>query len=173
MPTVGRVLSMVCGLLWVSACSSGAAKPAPVESAKPAGASAQTQPEPAKVLVYPPGRPPVTVKVELAVTAAQRQRGLMFRRRLEADAGMLFLWKRPQHLSFWMRNTDLPLDIIFIEPDLKILGIVENAEPHTDAPREVPGLSQYVLEVNAGFARRHGLGVGTRVRFVNVEVHVP
>jgi uncharacterized membrane protein (UPF0127 family) len=65
-----------------------------------------------------------------------------------------------------MRNTYLPLDIIFITSDWHILGIVENATPLTDAPRAVPGESQYVLEVNAGFSRQHGLGEGTKVLFV-------
>jgi hypothetical protein len=82
---------------------------------------------------------------------------------------MLFLFERPEQLSFWMRNTYIPLDMIFIEPGMTVLGIVENAEPLTDTARSVPGLSQYVLEVNAGFSRRHGITAGTVVRFAGVE----
>jgi uncharacterized membrane protein (UPF0127 family) len=120
------------------------------------------------VVLSPPGRDPVTVRVEIARTPAQTQRGLMFRRTLAADAGMLFLFPRPQQLSFWMRNTYLPLDMIFIEPDLTVLGVVENTVPLTDDSCRVPGLSQYVLEVNAGFARTHAINTGTPVRFVDV-----
>lgn len=121
------------------------------------------------VLFEPIGRPPVRVRVEIARTPAETARGLMFRRHLEADAGMLFIFPRPQHLTFWMRNTYIPLDMIFITSERRVLGVVENATPLTDDPREVPGESQYVVEVNAGFAREHGIGPGTPVRFIGVE----
>jgi hypothetical protein len=81
---------------------------------------------------------------------------------------MLFLFDQSEQLTFWMHNTYMPLDMIFIEPSLRVLGVVENAEPQTDSTRSVPGASQYVLEVNAGFSRRHGLGKGTAVRFEGV-----
>lgn len=121
------------------------------------------------VVLEPPGRDPVTVRAEVARTPAQTQRGLMYRRQMDADAGMLFLFPRARHMTFWMRNTYLPLDMIFITSDLRVLGVVENATPETDDVREVDGVSQYVLEVNAGFAREHGIGPGTAVRFENVE----
>lgn len=126
------------------------------------GAAAQG----ARVVLEPVGAASVSVRVEIAETAEQRQRGLMFRRQLDQDAGMLFLFEQPQHNSFWMHNTYLPLDMIFITADWKILGIVENATPQTDDPRSVPGDSQYVLEVNAGFSRTHQLAPGTTVRFL-------
>jgi uncharacterized membrane protein (UPF0127 family) len=121
--------------------------------------------EGARVVLEPPGAASVSVRVEIAETAEQRQQGLMYRRQLDPDAGMLFLFEQSQHNTFWMRNTYLPLDMIFITPDWKILGIVENATPQTDDPRSVPGDSQYVLEVNAGFSRSHQLAPGTAVRF--------
>ena len=121
-----------------------------------------------RVVLEPPGSPPITVEVEVARTPAQTQRGLMFRRELAPDRGMLFLFARERQQSFWMRNTLIPLDMIFITSELRVLGVVENAEPETEDPREVPGLSQFVLEVNAGFARAHGIGPGTAVRFEDV-----
>lgn len=123
----------------------------------------------ASVVLSPPGTDPVSVKVELATTPDERRLGLMHRQHLDADAGMLFLFDAPAPLSFWMRNTYIPLDMIFIKQDLTVLGVVENAEPLTDTSRNVPGLSQYVLEVNAGFARAHGIAAGTTVRFEGVE----
>jgi uncharacterized membrane protein (UPF0127 family) len=141
--------------------STGAAGPQGREVARPRfGAPA--------VVLKPPGRDPVRVRVEVARTPAETRRGLMFRRELEPDAGMLFVFERAQRLTFWMRNTWIPLDMIFITPDRRVLGIVENAEPETDDPREVEGRSQFVLEVNAGFARAHGIVPGTPVRFENV-----
>jgi uncharacterized membrane protein (UPF0127 family) len=131
----------------------------------PADAEAVTGPQ---VVLRPEGQAPLTVRVEVQRTDAQRQRGLMYRRQMGEMAGMLFVFREPSHQVFWMRNTFLALDMIFITPDHRVLGVVRNAAPMTDDPREVPGDSQYVLEVNAGFAERHGIGPGTRVEFVNV-----
>jgi len=111
----------------------------------------------------------VSVRVEVVKTSTLRTRGLMFRRHLDDDAGMLFLFRRPEHQSFWMRNTLIPLDMLFIGADRRVVGVVENAEPETLTSRAVEGDSQYVLEVNAGFARRHGIGPGTRVEFAHVD----
>jgi uncharacterized membrane protein (UPF0127 family) len=141
---------------------------AAVAEAAPAAEAEQPAPGPTVVL-EPPGRDAVIVRAEVARTPAQTQRGLMHRRQLDDDAGMLFLFRRPRQQSFWMRNTYIPLDMIFITSELRVLGVVENAAPETDDPREVEGMSQYVLEVNAGFARRHGIGPGTAVRFEHVE----
>jgi uncharacterized membrane protein (UPF0127 family) len=116
----------------------------------------------------PPGREPVTFQVEVANDDDTRQRGLMFRERMNADAGMLFLFDESEHMSFWMHNTYLPLDMVFITAEMRVLGVVENAEPRTDDPREVEGDSKYVLELNAGTARQYGIGPGVRVRFVGV-----
>src|SRR5688500_2133038 len=109
---------------------------------------------------------PVVVRAEMVYTNDRRWRGLQNRRHLDANAGMLFFFDRPTPLSFWMSETYIPLDMIFITAQRRILGIVENAEPLTTTGRRVPGRSQYVLEVNGGFSRRHGLGRGVRVTFV-------
>lgn len=176
--------------LGMAACSGGepsrasSAEPRPAASAAPSdrGTSGASASSPARggasdedppaarprVVLEPPGAAPVTVEVEVARTPAQTQRGLMYRRELAADRGMLFLFARERQQSFWMRNTLIPLDMIFITRDMRVLGVVENAEPETEDPREVPGLSQFVLEVNAGFARANGIGPGTAVRFEDV-----
>jgi uncharacterized membrane protein (UPF0127 family) len=144
-----------------------AQRPALAPHATTAGTQAQAG---AKVVLMPAGRDPVSVRVELARTEAERRRGLMFRQSMPQDAGMLFLFDRPEQLAFWMRNTYIALDMIFIEPSMRVLGIVENTEPMTDTSRLVPGISQYVLEVNAGFSRRYGLTAGTAVRFEGVAL---
>jgi uncharacterized protein len=158
--------------LLVAACGSSASGVGDSRSAAgPAetAVAAETKGE-ARVVLLPPGADPVIVRVEVARSAEERRRGLMFRTRLDEDAGMLFLFERPQQLTFWMRNTEIPLDMIFIEPSMRILGIVENTEPRTDSSRSVPRESQYVLEVNAGFSRRHGLASGTTLRFEGVTL---
>ena len=112
---------------------------------------------------------PVRFRVELASTPRERNVGLMFREHLDDDAGMLFLFEREQLLTFWMKNTYIPLDMLFIDARHQIVGIVEDAAPQTTTSRGVPGDSQYVLELNAGTARRLGLSPRQTVTFEGVE----
>lgn len=140
---------------------------------KPAQAKKLGTPQPTlpigTVVLETPPRAPITLKVEVASTDAQRQAGLMFRESMGEDEGMLFLFPTERHNSFWMHNTLIPLDMFFVDADWKVVGIVEQATPLTDDPRNVPRMSQYVLEVNGGFAKRHGLGSSaepnTQLRF--------
>ncbi len=106
---------------------------------------------------------PMTVQVEVADTPSARSFGLMYRRELAADAGMFFLFDDMQDRNFWMKNTVLPLDMIFIDDALEIVGIVHDAVPFTTTARGVGRPSRYVLEVNAGFSAQHGVQPGTRI----------
>jgi len=110
----------------------------------------------------------VRVAVELARTNAERTRGLMYRRALDAGQGMLFLFPAPDRLKFWMRNTYIPLDMIFLGADRRVVYVEENAEPLTDAPRGPDEPSQFVLEVPGGWARTHGIEPGVAAQFVGV-----
>ena len=105
----------------------------------------------------------VTFQVEVMRTDAQRGKGLMFRRYMPDDRGMLFDFKQEQPVSMWMRNTYLPLDMIFITKTGKILSITENTEPLSDAIISSNGPAFGVLEVNAGLVARHGIKVGDQV----------
>jgi hypothetical protein len=111
------------------------------------------------------GRHPVSV--EIARTDAERAKGLMHRRALAPDAGMLFLFDETAEHPFWMKNTRIPLDMIFIGEDGRVVGIVARAVPGDLSPRSA-GPSRYVLEVNGGWAEAHGVAPGDRVRFENV-----
>jgi uncharacterized protein len=108
------------------------------------------------------------VPVEVARTARQIQRGMMYREHLPPDSGMLFLLRRDKIQGFWMKNCLIPLDMIFVNGAMDVVGVVENAEPGTMTTRRVSRPSQYVVEVNGGWAKKNGVGVGTRVRFENV-----
>ena len=103
--------------------------------------------------------------VELAQTPGERTQGLMFRKSLGANRGMLFIWTELTNGAFWMHNTLIPLDIIFIGPDKKIINIVANAEPQTDTPREPEADYQYVLEIEGGRAAALGIAPGDLVSF--------
>jgi hypothetical protein len=106
----------------------------------------------------------VAVDVEVVSTEAKIERGLMYREHMAPDAGMLFILPEDKNWTFWMRNTLIPLDMIFIRKDLTIAGIVENAEPKTETLRQVNQISSYVLEVNGGWTRAHGVVKDAKVR---------
>ena len=94
----------------------------------------------------------------------------MYRNHLDPDAGMLFIFDREAPLTFWMKNTFIPLDMIFIDDDRRIVGIVEDAVPETETPRRVQGESRYVLEIGGGLSRRLGIGKGGQVDFEGVPL---
>ena len=100
------------------------------------------------------------VDAEVVRTPHDTARGLMYRTALPADRGMLFdLGLRDDH-RFWMHNTCIPLDLIYVDDDGLVVGIVENAPTLNDDARGVGCPSRYVLEVNAGWSRRHGVKAG-------------
>jgi uncharacterized membrane protein (UPF0127 family) len=110
----------------------------------------------------------VQITVEVVDTPESRAVGLMNRNQLAEDAGMLFLFPRESVQTFWMKNTLIPLDMVFIRADMSVAGVVENAVPMTETPRSVNEPSQFVLEVVGGYCQKHGIAAGSRVRFEGV-----
>jgi hypothetical protein len=104
-----------------------------------------------------------TVRAEIARAPHDLEKGLMYRTQMAEDAGMLFrLGDRSVH-RFWMHNTCIPLDLLFVDDDGTIVGIVENAPTLNDEERSVPCRSSFVLELNAGYSRRHNVRAGQHV----------
>jgi uncharacterized membrane protein (UPF0127 family) len=101
--------------------------------------------------------------VELAQTSAERARGLMFRERMPADHGMLFDFVTERPVSFWMKNTPLPLDMLFIDAQGVVVRIVADAVPFSEVPIPSGRPVRAVLELNAGTAARLGIVPGARV----------
>jgi uncharacterized protein len=101
--------------------------------------------------------------VEMAVTPEEQARGLMFRKELPQGQGMLFDFQREQPTTFWMKNTYVSLDMIFIRADGRILRIAENTVPLSEALVPSGGPVQAVLEVVAGTAKKLGIAPGDRV----------
>ncbi len=120
---------------------------------------------PCVAIVAADGHTRATVRVEVADANSKREVGLMYRKSMDADAGMIFLFKSPTRLNFWMHNTELPLDMIFAGANLRVVGVVTNAEPFSEKLLGVEADSQYVLEVNAGFCARNGIKAGDRLDF--------
>jgi uncharacterized membrane protein (UPF0127 family) len=115
------------------------------------------------VTVVPKSGEPIDVSVELATTPQQRELGLMYRDSLGPTSGMLFVFPKKAHQSFWMRNTRIPHDIVYIEDDGRIARIHRKTTPYSEAglPSGVP--IRFVLEVEGGFSEKHGLTEGDRV----------
>ncbi len=100
-----------------------------------------------------------------------RELGLMYRHHMDDNAGMLFIFPHPESAQFWMKNTIIPLDMLFADSDGKMLGVVANAQPYSEALLGgFPG-TLYVLEVNAGYAAKHHIAVGDRLEFQGFNPH--
>jgi len=134
------------------------------------GASpAQGKDMPQPAVRFETSRGPWVVQVELARTNEQQARGLMFRRDLPRDHGMLFLFDETSEHPFWMHNTLIALDIIHLGDDRRVVGVIANAAPRTDTLRSVGKPSRYVVEVSGGEAAAHAVGPGTRAVFLGIE----
>lgn len=108
---------------------------------------------------------PHAFKVEVAATFAEQERGLMFRQVMGADEGMIFPMSPPRRTAFWMKNTVIPLDIIFIGADRKVLNIAANAVPYDLSPLPSEGDAAGVLELIGGRAAQIGLKPGDTVNW--------
>ncbi|NBX74847.1 MAG: DUF192 domain-containing protein [Alphaproteobacteria bacterium] len=118
-----------------------------------------------QVTFYPEGAPPVVLRVDVATTPEAQARGLMFRQHLADDEGMLFLFHQPAMQTFWMKNTPLSLDIIFVGSDGRIINIAAHTTPESEQTYASLAPATAVVEVRAGLAARWGIGPGTRVGY--------
>jgi uncharacterized protein len=160
-------------------CQSAEGQKSPPKAAPPPAQPAQPAPPPKPVditaqdYVMPPlphtkvvlkdaygGAHPVDV--EVAATRDAQTRGLMWRTELAEGKGMLFVFNGESVHSFWMRNTLIPLDMLFITTDGTVAGIVERAEPQTTSSRTVNKPSKYVLEVPGGWCAKLGVVAGSK-----------
>ncbi|MBN2694501.1 DUF192 domain-containing protein [bacterium] len=105
----------------------------------------------------------IDIVAEIADDDEKRGFGLMYRDSLCENCGMLFIFDEIDFHYFWMKNTLIPLDMIFIDEEYKVVGIVKKAEPQTLISRFVKTPSKYVLEVNGGFCEKNGISVGDLV----------
>ena len=146
-------------LLVSFACAQPAPPPATAQSPEPSSPR----------VVFPDG---YSVHVELATDEATRSQGLMYRDRLREDTGMLFLFPESAVQSFWMKNTLIPLDLIWIDEERRIVHVKHSVPPcqADPCPSYDPGVpARYVLELAGGVAREKGIAEGQVVRLVGLE----
>ncbi|MFT4026779.1 MAG: DUF192 domain-containing protein [Novosphingobium sp.] len=117
-------------------------------------------------LIIRRGERRLAFRVEVARTSAEQAKGLMFRTKMGADEGMIFPFDPPREgVAFWMKNTVIPLDIIFIGPDHRILNIAADAVPYSLQPVPAAGVTANVLELNGGRAAQLGIVAGDKVEW--------
>lgn len=102
-------------------------------------------------------------KLKVANTNAQRQKGLMYVKSMPADEGMLFIFPEERKQSFWMKNTYISLDMLFLNNRKKVVGLLQDVPVLNEEPRNVADESKFVVELNAGSAKRHGIVAGSRL----------
>lgn len=119
--------------------------------------------------VRPGGSVIRTIDIEIAETREERARGLMQRRSMGYDKGMLFIFDEASEQTFIMKNTSMSLDMIFVGPDSQIANIAERTTPLSDARYSSTAPAQFVVEVRAGFAERFGITDSTRIRWQREE----
>jgi uncharacterized membrane protein (UPF0127 family) len=105
-----------------------------------------------------------TVSVEIADTPFEQEKGLMNRTSLNESEGMLFIFGGDTRRSFWMQNTPLPLDMIFVDSGLTIVDINHNATPYSESIFTSAKPCKYVVEVNGGFCEAHGIAIGDKIK---------
>lgn len=103
-------------------------------------------------------------KVEIADNQEERSKGLMFRKDLPLNEGMIFVFPKEEEHFFWMKNTLIPLDIIFIDRDGEIVGLIENASPGEEKLLTVGRDSLYVLEINAGLVKKYDINIKDKIK---------
>jgi uncharacterized membrane protein (UPF0127 family) len=105
------------------------------------------------------------IDIQIARNEYDRELGLMFRKSMNENQGMLFIFPDERIRNFWMRNTEIPLDMIFINDSKTILNIAKNTIPYSDTSYSSAGPARYVLEVNGGFTEKHKINRGVKVNW--------
>jgi uncharacterized protein len=162
-PAWTLVPTAVLAVLVVTGCTQG----------QPANQASPVVPTPlrrdALIETIPAGADPVQLAVEVADDGREQALGLMHRHLAGDGEGMLFIFPGSAIRSFWMRNTPGSLDLMFLSPDLRLVALIQRAEPMSDRILRPEASAQYVLEVPGGFAERHGVELGAQARISPIQ----
>ncbi len=111
----------------------------------------------------------IYLKLSLAKSPKEQKQGLMNIKKLKPNNGMLFCFSKEDYRSFWMKNTYISLDIIFLDKNMKIIGFVENTTPLSHKSIHISKKSQYVLELNAGFIKKHNIKISDYLKLIGLN----
>lgn len=164
--SVLRVMALLMIVLWASCGDENdpqSAKPKKMTDGQPAFVR-----EGELTFIDQAGKSVVTIDIEIAETEAEQQQGLMNRSFMPNDRGMLFIFNREEPRSFWMKNTIIPLDIIYVNAAGSLVSIAENTQPYSESSIPSKGPALYVIEVNAGFSAQYALKSGYTMQFTRL-----
>ncbi len=167
---------LLCVSLALVACSKDAdpaSETSPTRTSEPTAAKSTdappvVAPKPKPTVVFATESGEARVELEVVATPALIQRGLMHRQHLAPDHGMIFVFGGDRVRSFWMKNTLIPLDMLFVTEDLEVAGIVRETVPLSLESRSVGVPTRYVIEVNGGWTAKNGVETGTKLRLENM-----
>jgi uncharacterized protein len=151
---------LILALVMVAGGCAGGGKQSESTQTATSGPGPQTGLPTATVRILTAAGPAYNVTSEVATTEQQQQTGMMYRTALDEDKGMLFVFSDDQMRSFWMKNTLIPLDMIFANSSKVIVSITQNAEPQTLTGRSSDYPAKYVLEVSGGYCQRKNVQPG-------------
>jgi len=162
---IAGALYLLRPLLASSSSASVDTEAAPAASAAAPAAPASGIVKEGEVTFLKSGKTFRKIDVEIAENDTDRQKGLMFRPYLSDSVGMLFIFEEPTPQSFWMKNTMISLDIIYVDQNKKIVSIQKKAKPYSEESLPSFGDAQYVVEVNGGYCDKYGIQVGDTIVF--------
>ena len=151
--------SLAVALVFATGCRDGAPTDAPARPSIPFRLDGSLR------FVRADGTPVTGISIEIAATDSTIRRGLMERDSIPAQVGMLFLMPRAEPQTFWMANTPRSLDIIFVGPDSVVVSVAKYTTPYSSQGVPSGAPAKYVVETAAGFADRHGITAGDRIRW--------
>ena len=135
----------------------------------PPGINGDVGPNTPTVTFKKKGKDVATFHIEIAQEFDTQRRGLMYRRKLHPDWGMLFAYPAEFARAYWMKDTLIPLDMVFMDKTGKVIGILEGVEPLTRRKRGIEEPSRYMLELNAGMAKKKGIRTGMTIQLNRVD----
>lgn len=144
----------------------------PSEPRTPASPDLRFRPDGYLDFLRPDGTIITRIAIEIAESDSAQMRGLMQRTTLPARGGMLFINPDARPRTFWMKNTPLSLDILFVAPDSGIVNIARNTRPYSEETIPSTGPAQFVVEVRAGFTQQHGIDDSARIRWKRAVIPV-
>jgi len=160
-----RITFLIFGVVLVAGCGESPSRPASLSEIDPPGASMPEFREDGRLTFLSDDRETIEIAVEIADTDEARTRGLMQRESLPERSGMLFIFDDEAPRSFWMANTPLSLDIIFVANDSSIVTVRKYTRPMSPESVTSTSPARFVVEVPAGFSDMHGIVEGDRIRW--------
>lgn len=166
--SVAAIITVVAFVIWYLAVSFFAEEAPAIQEEQVTHIDIPFQADGSVLILNTDGQELYSGQIEIASSEQKREQGLMYRDSIGRDQGMLFIFPQAEMQAFWMKNTRMPLDIIYIGPDQKIVSIAPNAQPYDETSLPSEGPAQYVLEIAGGLCIELGISPGDSVSWTEI-----